>query len=108
LAQVNVSDEPQKGGCQPSEARTLVSALGDLGLDVAGLMTVGRTGDPHEARAGFATLSRLADDLGLAVRSMGMSNDLEAAVAEGATMVRVGSALFGPRPAVPGRDGAPR
>jgi hypothetical protein len=108
LAQVNVSDEPQKGGCHPGEAPELVAALGDLGLEVTGLMTVGRTGDPREARAGFATLARLADDLGLPVRSMGMSNDLEAAVAEGATMVRVGSALFGPRPAVPGRDGPPR
>jgi hypothetical protein len=65
-------------------------------------MTVGRTGDPADARAGFAVLRRLADDLDLPVRSMGMSGDLEAAVAEGSTLVRVGAALFGPRPSVPG------
>jgi pyridoxal phosphate enzyme (YggS family) len=108
LAQVNVSDEPQKGGCAPGATADLVAQLGDLGLTVEGLMTVGRTGDPAEARAGFALLRRLADDLDLPVRSMGMSGDLEAAVAEGATLVRVGSALFGPRPSVPGRDALPR
>ncbi len=102
LVQVNVSEEPQKGGCAPAETADLVAALVDSGLDVAGLMTVGRTGSPDEARAGFALLRRLADDLDLSVRSMGMSGDLDAAVAEGSTMVRVGSALFGPRPAVPG------
>ncbi len=98
LVQVNVSDEPQKGGCPPAEAPDLVARLVDAGLVVSGLMTVGRTGPPEEARRGFARLRALADDLDLRVRSMGMSSDLEAAVAEGATMVRVGSALFGPRP----------
>ncbi|CAN5771115.1 YggS family pyridoxal phosphate-dependent enzyme [soil metagenome] len=98
LVQVNVSDEAQKGGCAPAEVADLVRRSGDLGLVVRGLMTVGRTGAPAEARAGFATLRSLADGLALPVRSMGMSGDLEAAVAEGATMVRVGSALFGPRP----------
>jgi pyridoxal phosphate enzyme (YggS family) len=101
LVQVNVSDEPQKGGCRPDVTAALVAQLVDAGLDVAGLMTVGRSGPPAEARAGFALLRRLADDLALPVRSMGMSADLEEAVAEGSTMVRVGSALFGPRPARP-------
>ncbi|HRW36604.1 MAG: YggS family pyridoxal phosphate-dependent enzyme [Acidimicrobiales bacterium] len=108
LAQVNVSDEPQKGGCDPAEAPRLVGELGELGLDVQGLMTVGRTGDPRAAAEGFARLRRLADDLDLPVRSMGMSGDLDVAVAEGATMVRVGAALFGPRPGVPERPRAPR
>lgn len=108
LVQVNVSDEPQKGGCAPGDAPGLVAALRDTGLDVHGLMTVGRTGPVDEARAGFAALRRLADDLDLPVRSMGMSGDLEAAVAEGSTMVRIGSALFGPRPSVPGPAAAPR
>jgi len=102
LVQVNVSDEPQKGGCAPDATAELVGALVDEGLDVQGLMTVGRTGSPDEARGGFALLRRLADDLDLPVRSMGMSGDLEAAVAEGSTLVRVGAALFGPRPSVPG------
>ena len=101
LVQVNVSDESQKGGCSPAETPALVDAAREAGLTVQGLMTVGRTGSPNDARAGFATLRDVADELGLPVRSMGMSGDLEAAVAEGATMLRVGGALFGPRPARP-------
>lgn len=97
LVQVNVSDEPQKGGCRPEATAGLVDALADEGLAVAGLMAVAADGGPDVARPGFGRLRRLADDLGLAERSMGMSADLEAAVAEGATMVRVGTALFGPR-----------
>jgi uncharacterized pyridoxal phosphate-containing UPF0001 family protein len=61
-------------------------------------MTVGRTGAASEARDGFRVLRRLCDQLALPICSMGMSEDLEVAVAEGATMVRIGSALFGPRP----------
>lgn len=98
LVQVNVSDEDQKGGCAPEATGTLVQQLVDEGLDVRGLMTVGRTGPADEARRGFEVLTRLADGLDLPVRSMGMSADLEAAVRAGATMVRPGTALFGPRP----------
>ena len=98
LVQVNVTGEAQKGGCTPGDAGDLVAALRDTGLDVRGLMTVGRTGPAADARAGFAALARLADDLDLEVRSMGMSGDYEVAVAEGATMIRLGSALFGSRP----------
>ena len=101
LVQVNVSDEPQKGGCPPAEAPDLVARLVDAGLAVQGLMTVGRTGTPEDAAGGFEVLSRLADGLHLPVRSMGMSGDLEVAVAAGSTMVRVGGALFGPRPPRP-------
>ena len=97
LVQVNVSDEPQKGGCAPDGVAELVGRLVDAGLEVDGLMAVGATGAPEEARPGFALLRGLADDLDLGVRSMGMSGDLEVAVAEGATEVRVGTALFGPR-----------
>ena len=98
LVQVNVSAEPQKGGCEPAGVADLVARLTDLGLDVRGLMAVGRTGPPETARSGFALLRRLADDLDLPVRSMGMSGDLEAAVAEGSTMLRVGTDLVGRRP----------
>lgn len=98
LVQVNVSDEAAKGGCRPGETGDLVARLGDLGLVVDGLMTVGRTGPAAGARAGFARLRGLADDLGLVERSMGMTADLEAAVAEGSTQIRVGRALFGERP----------
>jgi PLP dependent protein len=97
LVQVNVSDEPAKGGCPPGDTATLVERCRERGLVVEGLMTVGRTGPPAEAAAGFSLLRGQCDDLGLAVCSMGMTGDLEVAVAEGATMVRVGTALFGPR-----------
>ena len=76
----------------------LVGSLVDLDLDVQGLMAIGPADDDRGTRSGFAALTGLADDLGLAERSMGMTGDLEIAVGEGATMIRVGSALFGPRP----------
>lgn len=96
LAQVNTSGEGTKGGCAPSDAAALVADLRAEGLEVRGLMTVALRG-PDGAADCFATLRRLADDLDLPERSMGMSGDLEAAVAEGATIVRVGTALFGNR-----------
>lgn len=104
LVQVNISEEASKGGCRPAEAEDLVGALGDLGLDVAGLMGVAAPGDGSRARGQFASLAALAHALGLPELSMGMSADLESAVAEGATIVRVGTALFGPRPPRPAPD----
>jgi pyridoxal phosphate enzyme (YggS family) len=105
LVQVNVSDEPSKGGCDPRDVAALVAQARAAGLQVDGLMAVGRTGPPAEARSGFARLRRMVDELGLHECSMGMTDDLDVAVAEGATMVRVGSALFGerPRPAGPAK-----
>jgi hypothetical protein len=79
-----------------------VAELADQGLVVAGLMAVGPPGPPEDARPGFALVSTLADRLDLPVRSMGMTDDLEVALSEGSTMVRLGRALFGPR-ASPGR-----
>ena len=101
LIQVNTSGETAKGGIEPAAAPALVDAARGLGLSVKGLMTVGRTGPPEEARAGFTALAHLADRLDLAVRCMGMSADVAVAVQEGATMIRIGSALFGPRPTRP-------
>lgn len=105
LVQVNVTGEPQKGGCPPDEAPALVAALRDAGLAVEGLMAVGPAGPPESARPGFRRLAALADHLGVAERSMGMTGDLAVAVEEGATVVRLGEALFGPRPGLrgPGR-----
>ncbi len=96
LVEVNLGEEPQKGGCPPGELAALVERLRGDGLDVAGLMTV----PPHEGdpRHWFATLRERAGALGLAELSMGMTEDFEVAVEEGATLVRVGRALFGPRP----------
>ncbi|HVL02991.1 MAG TPA: alanine racemase, partial [Acidimicrobiales bacterium] len=87
-----------KGGCHPREAPGLVDLLHQSGIHVAGLMAVGVAGSPEAARPGFRRLAELADRLKLAERSMGMSDDLEVAVEEGSTMVRVGRAIFGPRP----------
>jgi PLP dependent protein len=98
LVQLNLSGEPQKGGCVPADAPALVTEGRELGLDVQGLMGVGPAGPPEAARPGFRQLVTVADELDLPVRSMGMSGDLEVAVQEGSTMVRVGTDLFGPRP----------
>jgi pyridoxal phosphate enzyme (YggS family) len=97
LIQVNVTEELQKGGSAPSKVGDLVARARDRGLDVRGLMTIGPLGPPEAARPGFRTLVRIADELGLPERSMGMTGDLEVAVEEGATMVRIGTALFGAR-----------
>jgi pyridoxal phosphate enzyme (YggS family) len=102
LVQVDVAGLPGRSGCPPEEAVGLVSALRDEDLSVEGLMAVGPPGPPERSRPGFALVSGLADRLDLAVRSMGMSDDLEVALSEGSTMVRLGRALFGdrrPRPA---------
>ena len=95
LVQVNIGAEPQKGGCPPAATNSLVERCGALGLRVSGLMTV----PPVDAdpRGPFRALRRLTDELGLSVCSMGMSGDFEEAIEEGSTMVRVGSAIFGPR-----------
>jgi len=99
LAQLNLSGESGKGGGPVDETESLVGELRALGLDVRGLMGVGPAGPPEASRPGFRALVALADALDLPVRSIGMSGDVAVAVEEGATMVRVGSGLFGPRPA---------
>jgi PLP dependent protein len=98
LAQVNATGEETKAGCPPDLLPPLLDGLADLGLDVRGLMTIGPQGPPEDARPAFRLVRSLAEKHGLAEVSMGMTGDLEVAVEEGATMVRVGTALFGPRP----------
>ena len=97
LVQVAAWDEPQKGGVAPAEVAALVEGLQALGLQVDGLMAIAPAGPPDDARAGFAAVRALTDRLGLVECSMGMSDDFEVAVQEGATMVRLGRVLFGPR-----------
>lgn len=97
LVQVNVSGADQQGGVPPERVAATVEGCRDLGLDVVGLMAIGPQGTSQEVRAAFGRVRALADQLQLPERSMGMSGDLEQAVAEGSTMVRVGTALFGPR-----------
>jgi PLP dependent protein len=98
LVQVNVTGDTNKHGCRVADTPALVRHCRNRGLDVRGLMTVGPVGDAVGARRCFSQLATMADDLGLAELSMGMSDDYEIAVAEGATSVRLGRALFGPRP----------
>lgn len=103
MIQLNLSDEPQKGGAPLTECGSLVEHARAVGLEVVGLMGVGTAGDPVESSEAFSQLVDLATELGITERSIGMSDDLEEAVAAGSTMVRVGTALFGaraPRPEV--------
>lgn len=99
LLQVNLGDEPQKGGVTPAELKRLhelVTALPNL--KVRGLMAIPpATEQPEQARPFFRQLRELREQLGLEHCSMGMSADFEVAIEEGATMVRVGTAIFGPR-----------
>jgi pyridoxal phosphate enzyme (YggS family) len=106
LIQVNVSGEAQKGGAEPSALHALAAAVSACAsLRLRGLMTVpAASPDPEAARPAFARLRELRDALcraapGLTLPelSMGMSADFEVAIEEGATIVRVGTALFGPR-----------
>lgn len=87
-----------KGGAAPDDVPALVTDLRSLGLDVAGIMSVGVTGDDAATAQAFALAVELADELELAERSLGMSGDLPIAIEAGSTMVRVGTGLFGPRP----------
>jgi pyridoxal phosphate enzyme (YggS family) len=116
LVQVNVSGEPTKHGTAPEDAWTVVRAVAAHDrLRLRGFMTIGaNTTDEPTVRAGYALLRDLRDEVvgsgepgtaGAAELSMGMSGDLEAAVAEGATIVRVGTAVFGARPAPAGAAG---
>ena len=99
LLQVNLGDEPQKGGVAPAETKRLCEAVAGLpGLRVRGLMAIPPAAPTaEETRPHFRTLRELRDSLGLEHLSMGMSADYEVAIEEGATMVRVGTAIFGPR-----------
>jgi len=96
LVEVDLSGAPGRNGVAPADVPDVVTALADMGLVVRGLMAVAPRDGP--ARPAFKTVRELADQLGLPERSMGMSADLEDAVAEGSTTVRIGRALFGDRP----------
>jgi pyridoxal phosphate enzyme (YggS family) len=96
--QVNIGAEPQKAGVAPEEAAGLLKhCRADLGLTIDGLMCIPPVDDASKPH--FQRLADLAGDLGLAGLSMGMSADFETAIRCGATHIRVGSAIFGERPA---------
>jgi pyridoxal phosphate enzyme (YggS family) len=95
FVQVNTGREPQKAGVDPDDAAALVTRCRALSLPLVGLMCIPPEGEdpvPH-----FALLAAMAGEMGLPGLSMGMSGDFEAAIAAGATHVRVGSAIFGAR-----------
>lgn len=95
FVQVNTGEEPQKGGIVPRETISLVNQCRDLGLNIIGLMCIPPVDDepsPH-----FALLKKLARQANVPELSMGMSDDFLVAIQQGATFVRVGTALFGPR-----------
>ena len=94
--QVDFTDLAQRNGAAPDEVAELVARARDRGLGIVGLMTVAPA-DARGAEHSFRETARLADELGLEERSMGMSDDLELACRWGTSEVRVGRALFGPR-----------
>ncbi|MBQ1543245.1 YggS family pyridoxal phosphate-dependent enzyme [Caulobacter sp. CCUG 60055] len=94
--QVNTGEEPQKAGVAPREADAFIAAAGRVyGLEVEGLMCIPPEAEP--AGPHFALLAQIAARNGLSRLSMGMSDDFETAIRFGATSVRLGSAVFGPR-----------
>jgi pyridoxal phosphate enzyme (YggS family) len=99
--QVNVSGEASKSGCDPDQVATLARTLATLpGLRLRGLMAIPEpSDDPLKQRQQFAILRRLRDSLPMELDtlSMGMSHDLEAAIMEGSTLLRIGTAIFGQR-----------
>ncbi|MCY3683952.1 MAG: YggS family pyridoxal phosphate-dependent enzyme [Gemmatimonadetes bacterium] len=104
LVQVNTSGEASKFGISPNAALDLVEQVDDLqGVSVAGLMTIGAFApDPETARPNFVLLRQIRDHIAIhkphvSALSMGMTGDFEVAIEEGATMVRVGTAIFGQR-----------
>lgn len=108
MIQVDTSDEAGKGGCPIAELDELVHHVRRLPLQLVGLMTVGPTvGGPETARPGFRMVRDAVSRYRLDHCSMGMTADLEVAVEEGSTQIRVGSALFGERPVTErrGREG---
>jgi hypothetical protein len=103
--QVNTGEEPQKAGIAPEEAVAFVERARSVhGLDVVGLMAIPPADEPPGPH--FALLAKLADEAGVAWRSMGMSGDYLDAVRLGATHVRIGTGVFGARP--PKDEGARR
>lgn len=98
LLQVNVAREPQKSGANPSDVDELARRVRALPtLEVTGLMVIPPAGEPEDARPWFRELRTMRDSLGVRELSMGMTDDFEVAIEEGATIIRVGRAIFGAR-----------
>ncbi len=105
LLEVNVAGEDTKNGFSPADLPAALASIAQLpAVDVRGLMTVApQVEDPEDVRFVFKRLHELRDAVGLDELSMGMTDDFEVAIQEGATMVRIGRAIFGERPLVEGK-----
>lgn len=98
LVQVNIGRETQKSGAEIEDVPALARAISALpSLELKGLMAIPPAGEAEAARPYFRELKRMRDDLGLPELSMGMTDDFEVAIGEGATIIRVGRAIFGAR-----------
>ena len=98
LLEVNIGNEPQKSGATPADVAALAKGVSAFdALRLRGLMAIPPAGEPEETRRWFRELRAMRDTLGLAELSMGMTDDFEVAIEEGATIVRVGRAIFGER-----------
>ena len=98
LLQVNIGREEQKSGVDPDHVSKLVRGVSEMpALDLIGLMAIPPVGEAEEMRPYFRQLRALRDGLGLRELSMGMTDDFEVAIEEGATIIRVGRAIFGSR-----------
>ena len=103
LVQVNIDEEPQKSGVTPNATGAFIDRLVHLGVEVRGLMAIPKLPEKAEdSREAFRNLRRLADEIaqrheGVRQLSMGMTDDFEVAIAEGASFIRVGRAIFGDR-----------
>jgi PLP dependent protein len=98
MLQVNVGGEEQKSGAAPADVAAIAERIKELpSLNLIGLMTIPPLGEAEEMRPYFRQLKAMRDDLGLEALSMGMTDDFEVAIEEGATIVRVGRAIFGSR-----------
>jgi pyridoxal phosphate enzyme (YggS family) len=98
LIEVNIGREAQKSGADPAEVVSLAKAVAALpSLSLLGLMAIPPLGEPEAMRPYFSEMRRLRDQTGLQHLSMGMTDDFEVAIEEGATIIRVGRAIFGSR-----------
>jgi len=98
LLEVNIGREPQKAGAQPADIEALAASVSRIdALSLTGLMMIPPAGDEKSTRAYFGRLRTMRDALGLRHLSMGMTDDFESALEEGATIIRVGRAIFGSR-----------
>ena len=98
LIQIQPAGDDTKDGVRPDDLPAMFELADELGVTVAGLMTIGVLGDPEATKRSFGEVATLADEYDVEITSMGMSGDYRDALTAGTSMLRLGSVLFGPRP----------